>query len=65
MISFLLIGMFSLQDIAVDGWSVKMLHPSNVSYGSFTQSLGQRIGGLLVYNVVLWINKDAINDSTG
>ena len=39
-----LVFVITCQDIAVDSWALEMLHPCNASYGSSSQSIGQRIG---------------------
>ena len=46
----------SLQDVAIDGLSVSMLHPENVTYAGYCQSLGQTIGGLFGNNLFIWFN---------
>jgi hypothetical protein len=40
----LMIFVITCQDIAVDSWAVEILHPSNTSYASTCQSVGQRVG---------------------
>ena len=39
-----LVFIITCQDIAVDSWAIEMLHPCNATYGSSSQSIGQRIG---------------------
>ena len=44
------------QDIAVDSWAIEMLHPCNATYGSSSQSIGQRIGMFLSTGVFISLN---------
>jgi PAT family acetyl-CoA transporter-like MFS transporter 1 len=44
---FMLYFLCATQDIAVDGWSVTMLHPANAGYSSTCNAAGQGIGFFL------------------
>ena len=44
------------QDIAVDSWAVEMLHPCNATYGSSSQSIGQRIGTFFSTSLFISLN---------
>lgn len=44
------------QDIAVDSWAVEILHPSNSSYASACQSVGQSVGKILATTVFIALN---------
>lgn len=44
------------QDIAVDSWAVEILHPSNSSYASACQSVGQSVGKILSTTVFIALN---------
>ncbi|CAD6589699.1 MAG: hypothetical protein TREMPRED_005478 [Tremellales sp. Tagirdzhanova-0007] len=44
------------QDIAVDGWALTLLSPSNLSYASTAQTIGLGIGSALSFTVFLAIN---------
>ena len=39
------------QDVAVDGWALTMLKPSNVGYAATCNSVGQQIGWLMGFVV--------------
>ncbi|KRX07998.1 Major facilitator superfamily domain, general substrate transporter [Pseudocohnilembus persalinus] len=54
--SIFVIFLLSIQDIAVDGWSVKLLYQENVSYATFMQSFGQFIGGIISGNLYILLN---------
>ena len=59
---FFLILIYSTQDIAVDGWSVELLHPDNKSLASACQSTGQTIGFFFSFTGLLILNsKDFCN----
>lgn len=51
-----LVFIITCQDIAVDAWAVEMLHPCNASYGSSSQSIGQRIGGFASTSLFISLN---------
>jgi len=44
------------QDIAVDGWALTLLSPSNLSYASTAQTIGLGIGNALSFTVFLAFN---------
>ena len=44
------------QDIAVDSWAVEILHPSNSSYASACQSVGQSVGKILSTTLFIALN---------
>jgi len=44
------------QDVAVDGWAVEMLHPSNSTYASACQSVGLRTGMGLSTTIFIALN---------
>jgi PAT family acetyl-CoA transporter-like MFS transporter 1 len=48
-----LVFIITCQDIAVDSWAVEMLHPCNATYGSTSQSIGQRIGMFISTSVFI------------
>ena len=51
-----LVFIITCQDIAVDSWAVEMLHPCNASYGSSSQSIGQRIGSFISTSLFISLN---------
>ena len=51
--------LFVIQDIAVDGFSVTLLHKENLSYASFAQSLGTSIGAIISYNLYIWLSSSS------
>lgn len=51
-----LIFVITCQDIAVDSWAVEMLHPCNATYGSSSQSIGQRVGMFVSTSVFISLN---------
>lgn len=59
---FFLVLMCATQDIAVDGWALTLLTPSNVSYASTAQTVGLTAGHFMSYTVFLALNaKDFAN----
>ena len=46
------------QDIAVDGWALTMLQPKNVGYASVANSVGQVVGSLSSYTLLLALTQD-------
>ena len=59
---FFLVLMCATQDIAVDGWALTLLTPSNVSYASTAQTVGLTAGQFLSYTVFLaFHSKDFAN----
>ena len=50
---FALVFMCATQDIAVDGWALTLLSPSNLSYASTAQTVGLTAGHFLSYTVFL------------
>lgn len=59
---FFLVLMCATQDIAVDGWALTLLSPSNVSYASTAQTVGLTAGQFLSHTVFLAFNsKDFAN----
>lgn len=50
---FFLVLMCATQDIAVDGWALTLLSPSNISYASTAQTVGLTAGQFLSYTVFL------------
>ncbi|KAK4145338.1 acetyl-coenzyme A transporter 1-domain-containing protein [Dichotomopilus funicola] len=59
---FFLVLMCATQDIAVDGWALTLLTPSNVSYASTAQTVGLTAGHFLSYTVFLaFYSKDFAN----
>lgn len=59
---FFLVLMCATQDIAVDGWALTLLTPSNVSYASTAQTVGLTAGQFLSHTVFLAFNsKDFAN----
>ncbi|OAQ99408.1 hypothetical protein LLEC1_07934 [Akanthomyces lecanii] len=53
---FFLVLMCATQDIAVDGWALTLLSPSNVSYASTAQTVGLTAGHFMSYTVFLALN---------
>ena len=55
---FLILNTFVItcQDIAVDSWAVEILHPSNSSYASASQSVGQSLGKIMSTTVFIALN---------
>ncbi|KYK59878.1 acetyl-coenzyme A transporter 1 [Drechmeria coniospora] len=53
---FFLVLMCATQDIAVDGWALTLLTPSNVSYASTAQTVGLTAGHFMSYTVFLALN---------
>ncbi len=51
------IFVITCQDIAVDSWAIEMLHPSNATYGSSSQSIGHRIG--IFFSSTLFISMNS------
>ncbi|KAF4549292.1 Acetyl-coenzyme A transporter-like protein [Elsinoe fawcettii] len=59
---FGLVFMCATQDIAVDGWALTLLSPSNLSYASTAQTVGLTAGQFLSHTVFLAFNsKDFAN----
>lgn len=59
---FALVFMCATQDIAVDGWALTLLSPSNLSYASTAQTVGLTAGQFLSYTVFLALSsKDFAN----
>ncbi|KAG9754658.1 hypothetical protein KCU98_g7151, partial [Aureobasidium melanogenum] len=59
---FALVLMCATQDIAVDGWALTLLSPSNLSYASTAQTVGLTAGQFLSYTVFLALSsKDFAN----
>ncbi|OQO00687.1 hypothetical protein B0A48_13177 [Cryoendolithus antarcticus] len=50
---FALVFMCATQDIAVDGWAITLISPSNLSYASTAQTVGLTAGNFLSYTVFL------------
>ena len=48
---FILNFLAATQDVAVDGWALTMLKPSNVGYAATCNSVGQQIGWLMGFVV--------------
>lgn len=53
---FFLVLMCATQDIAVDGWALTLLTPSNVAYASTAQTVGLTAGHFMSYTVFLALN---------
>lgn len=53
---FGLVFMCATQDIAVDGWALTLLSPSNLSYASTAQTVGLTAGQFLSHTVFLALN---------
>ncbi|TKA70611.1 hypothetical protein B0A49_06082, partial [Cryomyces minteri] len=53
---FFLVFMCATQDIAVDGWALTLLSPSNLSYASTAQTVGLTAGQFMSYTVFLAFN---------
>lgn len=51
-----LVFIITCQDIAVDSWAIEMLHPCNATYGSSSQSIGQRVGMFISTSVFISLN---------
>ncbi|CAB57921.1 endomembrane system acetyl-CoA transmembrane transporter [Schizosaccharomyces pombe] len=51
--SFLLVFVCATQDIAVDGWSLNMLNPEQLSYASTAQTVGLNTGFFLSFTILL------------
>ncbi|KAL1301433.1 hypothetical protein AAFC00_005687 [Neodothiora populina] len=59
---FALVFMCATQDIAVDGWALTLLSPSNLSYASTAQTVGLTAGQFMSYTVFLALSsKDFAN----
>lgn len=50
---FFLVLMCATQDIAVDGWTLTLLSPGNISYASTAQTVGLTAGQFMSYTVFL------------
>ena len=55
---FILYFLAATQDIAVDGWALTMLKPSNVGYAATCNSVGQQIGWLMGFVVFTALGED-------
>ncbi|KAL4466834.1 hypothetical protein ABPG74_010431 [Tetrahymena malaccensis] len=55
--------LLTVQDIAVDSWSVTLLHEKNVAYASFSQSFGQRIGNIFGYQLFIYLSDEQLMQS--
>jgi hypothetical protein len=53
---FFLVFMCATQDIAVDGWALTLISPSNLSYASTAQTVGLTAGQFMSYTVFLAFN---------
>ncbi|KAF7340838.1 hypothetical protein MSAN_02113200 [Mycena sanguinolenta] len=53
------------QDIAVDGWTLTLLSPENLSYASTCQTIGLNTGYFTSYTVFLALNSEAISQKWG
>lgn len=53
---FFLVLLCATQDIAVDGWALTLLSPSNLSYASTAQTVGLTAGSFLSHTVFLAFN---------
>ncbi|KAJ7242346.1 acetyl-coenzyme A transporter 1 [Mycena haematopus] len=53
------------QDIAVDGWTLTLLSPENLSYASMCQTIGLNTGYFTSYTVFLALNSEAISEKWG
>jgi hypothetical protein len=51
-----LIFVTTCQDIAVDAWAIEMLHPSNATYGSSSQSVGHIVGKFMSTSIFIALN---------
>ena len=54
----------SIQDVAVDGWAVDMLQPSEAGFGNTAQVVGFKLGMLLGGGILLTI-ADKLGHSWG
>eukprot|EP01017_Pseudomicrothorax_dubius_P031485 TRINITY_DN4029_c0_g1_i7.p1 TRINITY_DN4029_c0_g1~~TRINITY_DN4029_c0_g1_i7.p1 ORF type:complete len:414 (-),score=66.60 TRINITY_DN4029_c0_g1_i7:39-1220(-) len=55
-VGFISVLIVAIQDVAVDGWALTLLHPANLSLGATCQSLGQILGGVIAFNVFIDLN---------
>ena len=55
---FIMNFLAATQDVAVDGWALTMLKPSNVGYAATCNSVGQQIGWLMGYVVFTSLGED-------
>ncbi|KAK7039310.1 acetyl-coenzyme A transporter 1-domain-containing protein [Favolaschia claudopus] len=53
------------QDIAVDGWTLTLLSPENLSYASTCQTIGLNTGYFTSYTVFLALNSETIAEKWG
>ena len=53
---FVLVFLMASQDVAVDGWSLELLHKSNIGYASTCQTIGLSIGYFVSYTKFLALN---------
>ena len=51
-----LVFIITCQDIAVDSWAIEMLLPQFSTYGSSSQSIGQRLGIFISTSVFISLN---------
>ena len=57
---FILNFLAATQDVAVDGWALTMLKPSNVGYAATCNSVGQQIGWLMGFVVFTALGEDKV-----
>ena len=55
-IGFFMVFLASLQDIAVDGWQLTLLHENHLIWGSVAQSIGQMMGNIVGSSVFIQLN---------
>ena len=60
---FILNFLAATQDVAVDGWALTMLKPSNVGYAATCNSVGQQIGWLMGFVVFTSLGEDKLSSS--
>ena len=53
-----LVFIITCQDIAVDSWAVEMLLPQFATYGSSSQSIGQRVGLFISTSIFISLNSE-------
>ena len=58
---FIMNFLAATQDVAVDGWALTMLKPSNVGYAATCNSVGQQIGWLMGFVVFTSLGEDKKN----
>ena len=57
---FIMNFLAATQDVAVDGWALTMLKPSNVGYAATCNSVGQQIGWLMGFVVFTALGEDKV-----